>query len=114
MIISLFNQHFLLHSVGGLGNCLYDACSVAIQGNENLRHILRALTSIEMYKNARYYAYHPHFHMVWSKERLGKGSEHTSFIVGLSVASVKYFNTMECSREDCVRNEALRNSQDGT
>ena len=52
--------------------------------------------------------------MVWSKERLGKGSEHTPFIVGLSVASVKYFNTMQCSREDCVRNEALRNSQDGT
>lgn len=41
------------------GNCLYNACSIALIGDEHLSPYLRCLTSIEMYENAVYYANHP-------------------------------------------------------
>ena len=42
------------------GNCLYNACSIAITGNNNdVSVILHCLTSIELFENASYYANHP-------------------------------------------------------
>jgi hypothetical protein len=42
------------------GNCLYNACSIALTGNDRrISGILRCLTSIELYEHALYYANHP-------------------------------------------------------
>ena len=42
------------------GNCLYNACSIALTGNDHrISGILRCLTSIELYEHALYYANHP-------------------------------------------------------
>ena len=42
------------------GNCLYNACSIALTGNDHrISGILRCLTSIELYEHAPYYANHP-------------------------------------------------------
>ena len=51
------------------GNCLYDACSLAIIGNENLAAHLGCLTSIELYSNASLYASRPLF-----KDQYEKGT----------------------------------------
>ena len=40
------------------GNCLYNACSLALVGDESLAMCLRCLTSIELFTNAEYYASH--------------------------------------------------------
>ena len=40
-------------------NCLYNACSLALVGNENLAVYLRCLTSLELNTNAAFYADHP-------------------------------------------------------
>ncbi|XP_065069047.1 uncharacterized protein LOC135694297 isoform X2 [Rhopilema esculentum] len=54
-------RNIFLARVSGDGNCLYNAASVAITGQEELSPTLRALTSAELYLNATYYASHPHF-----------------------------------------------------
>jgi hypothetical protein len=42
------------------GNCLYNACSIAVTGNgSDISVILRCLTSIKLFENAAYYANHP-------------------------------------------------------
>ena len=43
----------------GDGNCLYNACSIALCGGETMAINLRCLTSIELYRNAQYYSCHP-------------------------------------------------------
>ena len=43
----------------GYGNCLFNACSIALVGDESLAVSLRCLTAIELYQNAQYYALHP-------------------------------------------------------
>ena len=43
----------------GYGNCLFNACSIALVGDESLGVSLRCLTAIELYQNAQYYALHP-------------------------------------------------------
>ena len=42
-------------------NCLYNLCSLAISGSEDLSHLLRALTSAELFLFSEFYASHPHF-----------------------------------------------------
>ena len=44
------------------GNCLYNACSLALSGDEILAVYLRCLTSIELSRNPDYYASHPILH----------------------------------------------------
>lgn len=51
----------------GDGNCLYNACSIALCGTEDLAAYLRCLTSIELYVNALFYASHPIFEQQHSK-----------------------------------------------
>ena len=49
-------------STSANGNCLFNACSIALTGNESLSSYLRCLTSIELFENAKFYANHPHPH----------------------------------------------------
>lgn len=65
----------------GNGNCLYNACSMALIGDESLANCLRALTCIELYVNASYYIDHPHFDNL---EKTGKVSKKSSFMDSLS------------------------------
>ena len=41
------------------GNCLFNACSLALVGDESLAVYLRCITSIELYSNVDFYASHP-------------------------------------------------------
>ena len=41
------------------GNCLFNACSASLIGNESLAPYLRCLTSLELFMNPGYYAHHP-------------------------------------------------------
>ena len=43
----------------GDGDCLYNACSIALCGTENLAPYLRCLTSIELFVNCVFYVKHP-------------------------------------------------------
>ena len=47
-----------LTRVSADGNCLYNSASVVVNGSENLSLTLRALTSIELFLYAEYYASH--------------------------------------------------------
>ena len=41
------------------GNCLYSAISVGLAGNNSLIHLLRILTSLELFLNNEFYSRHP-------------------------------------------------------
>ena len=56
----------------GNGNCLYNACSIALIGDESLANCLRGLTCMELFMNSWYYADHPHFEDL---EKSGKVSK---------------------------------------
>jgi hypothetical protein len=49
------------------GNCLFNACSIALCGTEDLAVYLRCLTSIELYLNALFYGSHPIFEQQHNK-----------------------------------------------
>ena len=42
------------------GNCLHNACSIALVGTSNMSQILRALASEELYLHASFYKGHPY------------------------------------------------------
>lgn len=50
---------YALFRTTGKGNCLYNACSLALCGNETLSSYLRCLTSLELYEHSTFYASHP-------------------------------------------------------
>lgn len=45
--------------VTGDGNCLFNAVSVHLVGNQRLSLALRVLTAVELYLHADFYAHHP-------------------------------------------------------
>ena len=51
-IVSLFP---LISTIGD-GNCLYNACSLAMYGYGNLKFLLRALTSAELFLHSHFYS----------------------------------------------------------
>ena len=59
---------------------MYDACFIALIGDESLANRVRALTCIELFVNASYYADHPHFEDL---EKSGKISKKSSFVNSL-------------------------------
>ena len=58
--MSLTSSLSTLLRTTGDGNCLYRACSRLLCGKEDLWQFLRALTSIELYLQKKYYAEHPY------------------------------------------------------
>ena len=46
-------------TVTGNGNCLFNAASINLVGNEDLSGALRLLTAVELYTHADFYANHP-------------------------------------------------------
>ena len=59
-LANVFQENFFCRTTGN-GNCLYNASSIALTGNESLADFLRALTCAEPYLNANYYVDHPYF-----------------------------------------------------
>ena len=47
--------------VTGNGNCLFNAASINLVGNEDMSVILRLLTAAELYIHADFYANHPRY-----------------------------------------------------
>ena len=50
---------FIPVKVTANGNCLYNAASVLLVGDESLNAILRLLTAAELYLHGNFYAHHP-------------------------------------------------------
>ena len=48
----------IIYRVSGNGNCLFNACLIALIGDERIPIYLRCLTSIEMFSHSSYYADH--------------------------------------------------------
>lgn len=96
----------------GDGNCLYRACSKLLCGKDDLCGVLRDLTSIELFNNQQFYAFHPYV-----KEKLNLFScENTAFSATVSDGALSdgYDRKNASTRTIVVEREALRNAVDGT
>ena len=96
----------------GDGNCLYRATSKLLCGKDDLHELLRDLTSIEVFSNQEFYAFHPY---IKDKSHFLK-SENTAFTASASDAALGegYERKNPNSRVVVVRREAVRNSTIGT
>ena len=52
--------NFLPHRTSADGNCLFNSASLVVTGDESLSTTLRILVCIELFLNAKFYAYHPY------------------------------------------------------
>ena len=82
----------------GDGNCLYNAASMAIYGNETVAPILRLLVAGELFQNAEYYARHPRFSLP------GGTSVHPGTLFAISL-SCDHSDLRH--RENVIRQEAI-------
>ena len=106
-------QHiFISHQyrVACNGNSLCNACSLAVTGEEKLCHLLRALTSAELYLHSNFYASHPHFLNLLANEE-------TSYILksmfSCSVShDVDKLSNISENYSDSIKIEALKKCQD--
>ena len=91
------------------GNCLYNAVSMALIGNESLAHHLRLLTCQEMLNHSSYYADHPLFKKVYDS---GGGlfcSEKSVFVMSMSFkATNDYTYNSGVTKAMCIRSEAAK------
>ena len=66
------------------GDCLYNACSLALIGNESLSKSIRFLTPIELYRFSEFYAKHPHAESLWKAGGLPKDVKSKNSLVSQS------------------------------
>ena len=90
---------------------MYNACSLAISGKEDMSHLLRALTSAELYLYSEFYASHPHFATLLASERSSALLE-TFFSHSISHEASDLLTGFFKNYADCVKHEALKNCQD--
>ena len=84
---------------------------MTVTGNEQMCHLLRALTSAELYLHSEFYSAHPHFVALLAKEE-SSGLVDTYFSHCLThEASDLLTRSVKCY-SDCVRFEAFQNCQD--
>ena len=92
------------------GNCIYNASSLAVSGDEGLALTLIALTSIELFLHSSYYSFHPFFTTSIS-------SEQNSIPFGIFFQLANTFEATNLldneskSHADCIKFEALRNCE---
>ncbi|XP_065655102.1 uncharacterized protein LOC136081601 [Hydra vulgaris] len=80
------------------GNCLFNACSISVIGNESLSEYFNCLTGIELYTNADFYSNHS---IIFSQTDVTKSrriDENTAFSV---IISQKAYNSF------CKNNRTL-------
>ena len=99
-----------LSSTSPNGNCLYNACSIALTGSENLAAYLRCLTSIEMYENASFYSDHPIINL--QHESGAFTSLKNAFAICLSDTALSVFEKHDSTA--AVVEEAKCNSHNST
>ena len=107
-----FNAQCISFRVSGDGNCLYNAASVAIFGSENLSSLFRALTSAELFIHKDYYAAHPHFLSLLSKENKCNHLKKIFTVAHTFEASDLLGTEKDKDYMLCVQKEALENCQD--
>ena len=91
----------------GDGNCLFNACSISLCGNESLSSSLRILTAIELFVNAQFYANHPCLLLEWESSGNLFRSKKSIFASCLSDESFELLNSQYSNRKECIKNEAL-------
>ena len=109
-VVSCLNDHSvdfiifkIFYRVTGNGNCLFNACSIVLIGDESLSVYLRCLTTIEMFKHASYYANHPiiYGHCLHDK-RLDENS-----IFSIFISQIAYQSFQKNDRIPAVLAEAV-------
>ena len=103
---------YVLYRTKGDGNCLYRSCSKLLCGKDELHEVLRNLTSIELFTNQEFYAFHPY---VKKNVHLFK-CENTAFSASASDAALGdgYDRKDPSSRVMVVQREAVKNLTSGT
>jgi len=91
------------------GNCLYNAVSILLKGNEPLATSLRLLTSVELFENSEYYAILPRMEEVLSSNGEQFQNQNNAFSALLSDESSKCFKD---DRAECINKEAALNLRD--
>ena len=103
--------YITLYRTKGDGNCLYRACSKLLCGKDELHGVLRYLTSIELFTNQEFYAFHPY---IKKNVHLFK-CENTAFSASASDAALGdgYDRKDPSSRVVVVQREAVKNLTSG-
>ena len=94
---------FFPHRTSADGNCLFNSASLVVTEDESLSTTLRILVCIELFLNAKFYAYHPYLED--AEERSLFDSDNTPFTYALSESSAPRFGDND--RQSCVRKEAI-------
>ena len=90
------------------GNCLYNACSIALVGTSNMSQILRALASAELYLNASFYKQHPYFtELAKTHKSFAKGHSHLYHSLTKPIGDTLEEDVTKV--EECLRLAALQN-----
>ena len=86
----------------GNGDCLYNAASLTLVGNESYTTLLRLLVALELVLNANFYAQHPKF----TYFPAGGRHPNTVFSLCLTNSSNKLFHDTEHDRKLAILSEA--------
>ena len=90
------------------GNCLYNACSIALVGTSNMNQILRALASAELYLHASFYKEHPYLtELAKTHKSFAKGHSHLYHSLSQTIGDTLALDFTKI--EECLRREALQN-----
>ena len=112
LFINLYHYiyYIILYRTKGDGNCLYRACSKLLCGKDELHGVLRDLTSIELFTNQEFYAFHPY---IKKNVHLFK-CENTTFSASDAALGDEYDRKDPSSRVVVVQREAVKNLTSGT
>ncbi|CAB4005035.1 Hypothetical predicted protein [Paramuricea clavata] len=107
-----FTKQQIRDKTRGDGNRLYRTCSKLLCGIEDLCGLLRDLTSIELFNNQEFYAFHPY---VKEKSHVFQ-ADNTAFSATASDSALGdgYNRKDPSSRVTVVKREAIRNTTGGT
>ena len=83
------SANFLPHRTSADGNCLFNSVSLVLTGDESLSTTLRILVCIELFLNAKFYAYHPYLEDAEGRSLFY--SDNTPFTYALSESSAPRF-----------------------
>ena len=102
-LVTTKSVNFIPHRTSADGNCLFNSASLVVTGDESLSATLRILVCIELFLNAKFYAYHPY--QEDAEERSLFDYDNTPFTYALSESSAPRFG--DDDRQSCVRKEAI-------
>ena len=95
--------NFLPQRTSADGNCLFNSASLVVTGDESLSTTLRILVCIELFLNAKFYAYNPYLEDAEGRSLFD--SDNTPFTYALSESSAPTFRDND--QKSCVKKEAI-------